>query len=47
MSKKVIVNDVELDPATKVKLWEQEGYNRHRVRELIVKKREELKAEEK
>lgn len=45
-TKKVIVNGEELVPSKKVKLWEQDGYNRKKVRDLIAETRETAKRED-
>jgi len=44
--KKVVVNGEEVTPTKKVKLWEQDGYDRRQIRKLVVEKREALKSEE-
>jgi len=42
--KKVRINDEEVIPINKVKLWELEGWTPGRIRRLIEKKQEEVKA---
>lgn len=45
-TKKVIVNGEEQELAKKIKLWKEDGFDRHKIRSLILEKREGAKIDE-